>query len=94
MAKQRLNNPSGDRFEVIQLFEGASIMDPHVAKTTRHHEAMSKLEKLRFYPTLNKEGPETIVPAPCCACSVAAQPGSLERQKRGATEACIGTASY
>ena len=57
----RLNNPSGDRFEAIQLFEGASILDPHVAKTTRHHEVMAKLEKLRCYPALNKEGPENIV---------------------------------
>ena len=53
----RLNIPSGDRFEAIQLFEGASILDPRAVKSIRQHEAMTKLEKLRCYPALKKEGP-------------------------------------
>ena len=57
----RLNIPSGDRFEAIQLFEGASILDPRAVKSIRQHEAMTKLEKLRCYHVLNKEGPENIV---------------------------------
>ena len=57
----RLNDPSGDRFEALQLFEGASILDPSVAKTTRHDDVMPKPEKLRCYPALNKVGPENIV---------------------------------
>ena len=36
-------------------------MDPFVAKTTRHDDAMNILEKLRCYPALNKQGPENIV---------------------------------
>ena len=51
----------GDRFEVFQFFEGASLMDPIVAKYTSHEDAMITLEKLCTYPTLNKEGEKNIV---------------------------------
>ena len=51
----------GDRFDVFQLFEGASLMDPIVAKNTSHEDAIMMLEKLRTYPALNKSGEKNIV---------------------------------
>ena len=58
---ERINEPSGDRFKSFQLFEAASLFDPYVAKNTAHDCAMEKLEYLRHYPALNKEGEENIV---------------------------------
>ena len=58
---ERLNERSGDRFEAYELFEGASIFDPCVAKKTGYDDAMKLLEKLRNYPALNKEGAGNIV---------------------------------
>ena len=58
---QRLNDPMGERFDVFHIFEGASLMDPIVAKNTSHEDVMVMLEKLRTYPTLNKEGEKKIV---------------------------------
>ena len=52
---------TGDRFTAVELFEGASIFNPAIAKTLSREEAMSKLEKLRHLPALNKEGDANIV---------------------------------
>ena len=58
---ERLNEPSGDRFKAYELFKGASLWDPCVAKSTKHSDAMELLEKLRVYPVLNKGGEGNIV---------------------------------
>ena len=58
---ERLNEPSGDRFKSYELFKGASLWDPCVAKSTKHSDAMELLEKLRVYPVLNKGGEGDIV---------------------------------
>ena len=58
---KRLNDPSGDRFVANEVFKGASLIDPIVAKNTSHDDAMKLFEKLRAYPVLNKEGEGNIV---------------------------------
>ena len=57
----RLSGPSGDRFQSAELFHGASLFDPSVAKGLTHDEAMEMLEKLRYYPALDQEGDRNIV---------------------------------
>ena len=58
---ERLNKTSSDRFKAYKLFEGASLFNPCVAKTTGYDHAMKVLEKLRNYPVLNKEGAGNIM---------------------------------
>mmetsp|Transcript_6356 Transcript_6356/g.9286 ORF Transcript_6356/g.9286 Transcript_6356/m.9286 type:complete len:182 (-) Transcript_6356:66-611(-) len=52
---------TGDRFTAVELFEGASVFNPAIARGLTREEAMSKLEKLRHLPALNKEGDANIV---------------------------------
>ena len=51
----------GDGFIATELFEGASIFNPAVAKHLSRNQAMAKLEKLRHHPALNLEGEDNIV---------------------------------
>ena len=57
----RLVDPNGDRFELHELFKGASVLNPSNAKKLSREEAMDLLEKLRVYPALNKSGDDNIV---------------------------------
>ena len=57
----RLLNEEGDRFVLHELFKGASIFHPHVAKKLKKDEAMQLLEKLRHYPALDRPGEANIV---------------------------------
>jgi hypothetical protein len=57
----RLFDSDGDRFKTMELFDGASLMDPHIAKTKSREEAFEMLEKLRHYPILDMPGEDNIV---------------------------------
>ena len=58
---ERMFVESGDRFIATELFEGASVFNPAIAKHLSRDEAMAKLEKLRHLPALNLEGDDNIV---------------------------------
>ena len=58
---ERMFDETGDRFTAVELFDGASIFNPAIAKVLTRDEAMSKLEKLRHLPALNNEGVDNIV---------------------------------
>ena len=57
---ERLNE-GGDRHSAYELFQGASIFDPFIAKDISHSDAMALLQKLRHYSVLNKDGNYNIV---------------------------------
>ncbi len=61
LERGRLFVEGGDRFIATELFVGACIFNPAVAKHLSRNQAMTKLEKLRHLPALNLEGEDNIV---------------------------------
>ena len=52
---KRINNESGDRYQLVEFFRGARIFDPSYAKTLNRAAGMEIIEKLRPFHALNDE---------------------------------------
>ena len=50
----RINDPSGDRFIVSELFRGAQIFNPFYAARISFNEGLKHIDKLKHYPILNQ----------------------------------------